>query len=609
MANKLSEEILHFLIDNSDSMISIINSELKYEKVNDSFCRNFGKSREELTGKCPSEIWGKETYSEKIRHNIERSLKGEKVQYSSFFDISGSGGRVYEVTYKPFKSRDTSLNYAIVETRILGDGETGDHAAGEKEQKNRFLEMKLPFGIFACTRDGLITEANETFYNILELEMNSGLQVRFSDFTRKDYRFFEHIGSDEAGETGTFSRVQMFTAGGNEIFTRVSSFVREDPGYGHIIEGTLEDITREVILERRLSRAQRIETLGTLAGGIAHDFNTILTTISGYSEMAMEEAGKESPVYYYMSSQKKAVRKAGDIINQMLLFSKQHELHYVPVELVKVLEEAVDYIMSSMPAGISLKKDYKEFEGLVHGDPTQLFRVFLNIMTNALQAMENKGGVLSVGLSGSSTDSERYADIVFGDTGTGIDPAVKDRIFEPFFTTREVDKGTGMGLAVSYGIVNAMGGDINVESHEGEGSVFTVRIPLYKEEEGELKKDDKGLKNIVIAHDNVYLTRILASPLERSGYNVTLAYTRRKAESIIADEKQDADVIFICDRLINEKIHALLKKHSGRSGIQKIIIISQQDTAGDSEGRSGGLHDYEIVDEPLTLKDILNKLN
>ncbi|MFO7755778.1 MAG: ATP-binding protein [Bacteroidales bacterium] len=495
MASKLSEEILHFLIDNSDSMISIINSELKYEKVNDSFCRNFSKNREELTGKSPSEIWGGKIYREKIQPNIERSLKGEKVQYRSFFDISGTGGRFYEVTYKPFKSSNTKLNYTIVETRSLGDDKAGDQGAGEKEQKNRFLGKQLPFGIFACTRDGLITEANETFYNILELERKSGLQVRFSDFTSKDYRFFEHIRSDEAGETATFSRVQMFTAGSKEIFTRVSSFVREDTGCGHIIEGTLEDITREVILERRLSRAQRIETLGTLAGGIAHDFNTILTTISGYSEMTMEEAGKGSPVYDYMSSQIKAVRKAGDIINQMLLFSKQHDLHYVPVEPVKVLEEAVDFIISSLPDGISLKKDYREFEGLVHGDPTQLFRVFMNIMTNAIQAMETKGGVLSVGLSCPCSGGDRYVDIVFGDTGTGINPAVIDRIFEPFFTTREVDKGTGMGLAVSYGIVNAMEGEINVESREGEGSVFTVRIPLYDEQEGELRKGDRDLEN------------------------------------------------------------------------------------------------------------------
>lgn len=531
------------------------------------------------------------------------------MQYRSFFDISGSDGRFYEVTYRPFKSGDANLNYAIVETRNLAREEVKAQAEREMEEKYHFLEKHLSFGIFACTREGYITDANDTFYNILGLDRHSEDQIRFSDFTRKDFRFFEHISSGETGEAGTFSQIQMLTAGGNEIFVRISSYVREDSRYGHIIEGAIEDITREVMLERRLFQAQRIETLGTLAGGIAHDFNTILTTISGYSEMAMEEAGKDSPVYDYMERQRKAVRKAGDIINQMLLFSKQHDHHNVALELDKILDEAVDFILSSMPSDVSIKKDYRKIEGLVHGDPTQLFRVFMNIMTNALQAMEENGGLLRVCLSMSYTDNVSYADIAFGDTGTGIKSSVKDRIFEPFFTTREVDKGTGMGLAVSYGIINAMGGEINVESREGEGSVFTVRIPLYKELKEQEKKDKTGPENIILAYDNIYLSRTLLDPLERSGYYVTLASTTREVESVIDDESQDADAIFIGDRLINKKIYGVLKKRAAKSGISRVIIIRQEDKGGYKDDCIKEVVGSEIINEPLTLKDILNKLN
>lgn len=608
MPDKLSDEILHFLIDNSDSMISIINSELKYENVNDSFCRSFRKNREELIGKSPSEIWGDQTYRENIRHNIERSLQGEQVKYRSFFDISGSEGRYYEVIYKPFKSGDSNLSYAIVETRSLDTKEIKEQADGEMEKKYHFLEENLSFGIFACTREGCITEANDTFYNILELNRDSGTVVRFSDFTRKDYRFFEHISSGDPGESGTFSQIQMITAGGNEIFTRISSYVREDSRYAYIIEGALEDITREVILERRLYQAQRLETLGTLAGGIAHDFNTILTTISGYSEMAMEEAGKDSPVYDYMNRQRKAVRKAGDIINQMLLFSKQHDHHNVKLEVDKILEEAVDFIMSAIADNISLKKEYSRIEGLVYGDPTQLFRVFLNIMTNAVQALEEEGGLLTVSLSQSCTGGIKYTDIVFGDTGTGIDPAVKDRIFEPFFTSREVDKGTGMGLAVSYGIINAMGGEINVESRKGEGSAFTVRIPLCEDEQEQQGEVKAGLENILIAHDNAHLSRTLVDPLARSGCDVTLASTAREVESILGDGNQLFDILFIGNRLISEKVHGLLKKRSGSKGIKRVIIIGQHAESGHEDAFHVELEGAEMISEPLTLKDILNKL-
>jgi len=608
MANQLSDEILEFLLDNSESMISIINHDLKYENVNESFCRNFKKQKQDLIGKSPSDLWGDKTYREKIRQNIERSLKGEEVQYRSSFDISGTSGKFYEVTYKPFKSPKSRLSYAIVETKDISDEVRTTEKYREKEIKYHFLQNHLPFGIFSCTQEGMITEANNTFYDILERDPDKAENLRFSDFTRADYRFSEHIRSGREGETGTFGQLQMITGGGKEIFVRIHSHIRKDKTHGCIIEGALEDTTREVILERRLNQSHRLETLGTLAGGVAHDFNTILTTISGYSELTMQDVEKDSSVYDYMSKQRSAVRKAESIINQMLVFSKQLDQHIIHLEVDKVLDEAVEFIQSSVPDNIKMRKNFSDTVGLVHADPTQLFRVFLNIMTNAIQAMENEGGILDVCLADSYTDNIKYADITIADTGEGIDKGIIDRIFEPFFTTKEVDKGTGMGLAVSHGIISDIGGEINVESRVGKGSVFTLRIPLDDSVPAPGPDSSVYSKKIIFAHDNVNLSRTVSLALERLGYKVTLVSSAADITGVISSKLPDTDILFIGNKLAGKGLYDILAGKIKEAGRMRIIIIRQKDNNNDDDQRFLENEDFAMINEPVTLKDILNEL-
>ena len=607
--DKLSNEILTFLLDNSDSMISIIDNKMRYVNVNESFCKSFRVQKNDLIGKCPSELWGENTYREKIRKNIERSLKGEKIQYRAFFDIADSSGKFYEVTYRPFKSSSKKLSYTIIETRDVSTEVKNNEKLPHKYIKYDFMDKYLPFGIFSCNRDGLIIEANETFYNILEVDQDQREGLNFNDLMKVDHRFSEHIRSGKEGEAGTFGQMQMVTIGGRELFVRISSHVREDNQNRNIIDGTLEDVTREVILERRLYQSHRLETLGTLAGGVAHDFNTILTTISGYSDMTMEEVESDSVIYKYMTRLKSAVNKAGSIIDQMLVFSKQLDQHVVALEVDKIIKEAVEFIRSSVPDNITLKTKYNKIDGLVYADPTQLFRVFLNIMTNALHAMEDGGGTMTVSLSESSTDNKQYADISVADTGTGIDPSIIDRIFEPFFTSKEVDKGTGMGLSVSHGIITGIGGEINVESNPGEGSVFTLRMPLKELRTQSESESDKQPGNILFAHDNMYLSRTLSLALERMGFKVTLISSARDIRKIIENNLSDNDILFIVNKFADKKIFDLLAKKKKEGISFRVNFIMQKDTIEDKIPVYSNNREFGIVYEPVTLKDILSKLN
>lgn len=605
----LSNEILTFLLDDSDSMISIIDSEMRYINVNASFCKSFQMQKNDLVGKCPSELWGENTYREKIRKNIERSLKGEKIQYRAFFDVAGSSGKFYEVTYRPFKSPSRRISYAIIETKDISNEINKDEKLPGRYMQYDFMEKYLPFGIFSCDREGLIIEANDTFYNILEVDQDNRKGLNLNDLMKSDHRFSEYIRSGKTGEAGTFGQMQMVTIGGRELFVRISSHVREDSQNMIIIDGTLEDVTREVILERRLYQSHRLETLGTLAGGVAHDFNTILTTISGYSEMTMEEVEKNSKVYKYMTRLKSAVNKAGSIIDQMLVFSKQLDQHVVALEVDRIIKEAVEFIRSSVPDNITLKTEYNRINGLVYADPTQLFRVFLNIMTNALHAMEKKGGIMTIRLAESSTDNKRFADVSVADTGTGIDPSIIDRIFEPFYTTKEVNKGTGMGLSVSHGIITGIGGEINVESNPGEGSVFTLRIPLkeiYTQSESE---NEKQPCRIIFAHDNMHLSRTLSLALDRLGYKVTLISSSTDITYIIENNLFDDDIIFVVNKFVDEKFFNLVAKEKKEGKRFKINIIMQKDNIDDNIPLLNKNREYDIVYEPVTLKDVLSKLN
>ncbi len=606
---KISYEILTFLLDDSDSMISIIDSEMRYVSVNKSFCKYFQMRKDELIGKCPSELWGENTYREKIRKNIERSLKGEKVQYRAFFDITGSSGKFYEVTYLPFKSPSRRTSYAIIETKDISKEVQSDDNLSGKHVKYDFMDKYLPFGIFTCNREGLIIEANDTFFDILEVDREQRNNMNFTGLMKSDPRFSEHIRTGKIGEVATFGQMQMITQGGRELYVRISSRIREDKQEATYIDGALEDITREVILEKRLYQSQRLETLGTLAGGVAHDFNTILTTISGYSEMTMEEVGNDSKVYEYMTRLRSAVNKAVGIIDQMLVFSKQLDQHVVALEVDKIIKEAVEFMKSSVPDNITLRTEYNKVDGLVYADPTQLFRVFLNIMTNALHAMEEKGGTMTVRLSESSADNKDFADIAIADSGTGIDPSIIDRIFEPFFTTKEVDRGTGMGLSVSHGIITGIGGEINVKSNPGSGSVFTLRMPLKKVYSQSEAESDKQTGNIIFAHDNMHLSRTLSLALERMGFSIILISSVTDIAQIIANKLSDNDLLFIVNKFVDKKFFEMLAREKKNGKHFRVNIIMQKDSIDDNVALYDKNREYNIIYEPVTLKDILSKIH
>jgi PAS domain S-box-containing protein len=269
--------------------------------------------------------------------------------------------------------------------------------------------------------------------------------------------------------------------------------LRHARGKAYRMAGSIEDITQRKNaeaererLETQLRQAQKLEAIGTLAGGIAHDFNNILAAILGYGEMAQKDASEGSAQRRHIDAALSAGMRAKSLVERILAFSRSGMGERMPVHVQSVVEEALEQLAASLPAGIVLERRLDAGDAAVQGDPTQVHQVVMNLCANAVQAMKSRG-TLTVMLERVELKAPRCATSVLADgayvrlsvrdTGSGISPQVIERIFDPFFTTKEVGVGTGLGLSLVHGIVADLGGGIDVDSRPGEGATFTVYLP------------------------------------------------------------------------------------------------------------------------------------
>ena len=242
-------------------------------------------------------------------------------------------------------------------------------------------------------------------------------------------------------------------------------------------------------LESRLRHFQRMEAIGTLAGGIAHDFNNILFPIMGYAELLFHELPKESAHYRMVQHIYKAGGRARDLTRQILAFSRQAEVESRAVSFQSIVKEVLKLLRSSVPRNIGILEKIRNDCPPVYGDPTGLHQIIMNLCTNAFHAVEDSEGKFEVsldpvevpvlpGFGFQNLSPGTHVRLTVADNGTGMDKETLGKIFDPYFTTKAEGKGTGLGLAVTYGIVQKMNGDIKVYSEPGKGTTFQVFLPV-----------------------------------------------------------------------------------------------------------------------------------
>ncbi len=389
---------------------------------------------------------------------------------------------------------------------------------------------------------------------------------------------------------------------------------------------TTEDVTESIlakehlaVMEEQLRRAQKMQTIGTLAGGIAHDFNNILTPIFGFTDMALEATPVDNPVHGDLEHIKKAAMRARDLVKQILVFSRQGEIAKSPMQVGLIIKEVVQMMRATLPSTIELKTHISTQAGSILGDPTQIHQVLVNLCTNASHAVEGRGGKIEIRAQKEYHDEAfcklhtpnlkpgEYVSISVRDNGYGMPKEVIERIFEPFFTTKPVGKGAGLGLSVVHGIISSHKGEILVESQVGTGTVFRLCFPALSTDHQE-QKDTSRLflgngEKILLVDDEPENIAVQVRALKHLNYHVS-SFTQSAKALEAFDQNPEAFDLLITDQTMpmlsgKELSRILLQK---RPGFPIILLSGFLEAEIPQELREMGIADF--LTKPADLTDL-----
>jgi len=404
------------------------------------------------------------------------------------------------------------------------------------------------------------------------------------------------------------------------IFHTIKVPLRNDRGEIVGLCGIARDITERKHLESQLMHSQKMEAIGTLAGGVAHDFNNLLSAIMGYASLLQMKIDRDSPLHSYVSHILTSSEKAANLTHSLLAFSRKQVINLKPLVVNDAVEKLHRLLLRLIPEDVEFRIDKASERLIALGDSGQIDQVIMNLVTNARDAMP-RGGKLTIAVNHTMIDNAfivthgfgrpgEYAAIAVSDTGAGMDEKTAEKIFEPFFTTKEVGRGTGLGLAIVYGIVKQHNGYIDVKSMPGEGSTFSVYLPLVWLEPVDEAINEEivgGSETILIAEDNNELRVLSVNVLEDNGYTVFAA--RDGAEAVEAFRQHQGDIALIILDVVMPKMNGrevfeAIKKIDPSARV--IFTSGYTDDIIEEKGMANGKYDF--LGKPITPGTFLKKI-
>ena len=417
---------------------------------------------------------------------------------------------------------------------------------GETLRRYRSMFDHAPYGICHALEDGTVIDGNRAFLDLLgSASLEEARAVNLFDLYEEGKRgeVVERWKSKGAAK----DEVEWRLSHGRRIHVSVSGRVLER--LAEVFEVFVEDITERKRLEAEFHHNRKMEAIGRLAGGIAHDLNNWLTVIMGYAEMLLEEPASAS-VREGLEEILSASRAATGVTRNLLTFSRKQVVQFQIIDLNQVVSEFHQLVQRIIGENVQVQVDVCPDALPTKADPTQIQQVLMNLAVNARDAMP-KGGRLTVRtglvqldettLPGANASEGEYAFVLVSDTGIGMSPEVRERLFEPFFTTKESGKGTGLGMAVVYGILKQLGGYITVDSEPGRGTTFTMFFPTAdgtapSTEARRLAIATPGAdgerSRVLLVEDEEPVRTLTKLILERAGYEVMAAATGEEALEI-----------------------------------------------------------------------------
>jgi two-component system, cell cycle sensor histidine kinase and response regulator CckA len=343
--------------------------------------------------------------------------------------------------------------------------------------------------------------------------------------------------------------------------------VRDADGRIYRIAGVSRDVTQYRQLEEQFRQAQKMEAVGRLAGGVAHDFNNLLSVILTYTSLVLEELKPGEQIHEDITQVQRAGNRATELTQQLLAFSRQQMLQPRVLDLTRVVRDVEKMLHRVLGEDIELALLTTRKSGKVYADPGQIEQIVMNLAINARDAMP-LGGKLTIEISNAELDinstglpgvvSGPYVMLSITDTGSGMDAATRDRIFEPFFTTKEKGKGTGLGLATVFGIVNQSQGHIHVYSELGQGTCFRVYLPRSDRDAESTTPTVapvatlRGWETVLIVEDDDLVRDGTCAILQRNGYHVIEA--RNGGEAFLTSEKFGATIHLLVTDVVMPKM-------------------------------------------------------
>jgi PAS domain S-box-containing protein len=522
-------------------------------------------------GHDPQELLGKDFFE--LVHPNDRTVTrkrfaraithaGEDVQHTFRVPAPDGTERIIEMNACN-RLDDPSVRAVVVNYRDVTDREA---AALELARQHGLLE-----GLFASVPDIVCYKdrelrflgGNPAFEALMGRPVSGLVGKTCEQVTTAEWAARIRAIEPEVLRTGRNARGKEWVTypdGRQALLDFAISPLRGDEGrpVGLIITG--RDVTEQNQLEEQLRQSHKLEAVGRLAGGIAHDFNNLLTVILGNLELVRYGAGNEEPEL--LASTERAAKQAADLTKQMLGFARRQPLRTATLDLNGIVQEAIGLLRRTIDPRITIQLNPAADLHPVAVDPVQIQQVLMNLCLNARDAMPD-GGTLTVetanaaeanaGPDGKQPSPGGYVRVSVSDTGVGMTEDVRAKIFEPFFTTKDVGQGTGLGLAVVYGVARAHGGWVECTSTPGDGSRFDVYLPrgvTSDELVGGLtvstQAPPRGRGETILLADDEPLVRALArSALERQGYSVHVAEDGAKAVEVFRRERESIALVIL----------------------------------------------------------------
>lgn len=532
-------------------------------------------------------------------------------------------------TTEPLERDGVVTNFVTAISAQLGSSlqkRLSEDARKEIQQRYEDLLDSITVGVYrdSLSPDGRFLEVNRAAVNMLEGSSREEILThRSADFYVDRARRMEIGRKLEKEGFVRGEEIELVTLKGKRIWVSATAVMKRGAEGRPYVDGIVEDITEKKRLEEQLRHSQKLEAVGQLAGGVAHDFNNILTAIIGYGNLLLMKKGDDEVVRNYAEHVLTLSEKAAHLTQSLLVFSRKQVINPQPLEVNSLIRRVEKILARIIGEDIDLRADLAEGEITVRADSTNLEQIFMNLATNARDAMHPGGGVLSISTGVVELGHDfvsmhgygapgRYAAISVSDTGCGMDEETQKRIFEPFFTTKEVGKGTGLGLAVVYGIIKQHNGYVNVYSTPGIGSTFRIYLPIIEESAAARVNEEPveirgGTETILLAEDETEVREVNRSMLEEFGYTVIEAVDGEEAVEKFRERGAGVDLLLF-DLMMPRKNgrEALDEIRRARPDVRAIFMSGY---AADIMRAKGALAaGTEFISKPASPGELLKKV-